>query len=119
MLSLEKGGTVYGQGDPTDGLYFIQKGKIQLSVVSEAGKQRLQILKNDPTELRLGRIDQAVILVWGENGRYEEHAALAGGYKLIAEPGELRGGGAIPPVRRQFADVHSQSGHILRNFGNG
>ena len=39
MLSVQKGGTVYGQGDPTDGLYFIQKGKIQLSVVSEAGKE--------------------------------------------------------------------------------
>jgi CRP/FNR family transcriptional regulator, cyclic AMP receptor protein len=39
MMSLPKGGTVYGQGDPTDGLYFIQKGKIQLSVVSEAGKE--------------------------------------------------------------------------------
>ena len=81
--------------------------------------QRLQILNNDQTELCVGRIDQAVILVWGENGRYEEHAALAGGYKLIAEPGELRGGGAIPPVCRQFADVNTLSGHILRNVGNG
>ena len=35
----EKAGAVYGQGDPSDGLYFIQKGKIQLSVVSEAGKE--------------------------------------------------------------------------------
>ena len=39
MLSLRKGSTVYGQGDPSDGLFFIQKGKIQLSVVSEAGKE--------------------------------------------------------------------------------
>ncbi len=39
MLTLRKGSTVYGQGDPSDGLFFIQKGKIQLSVVSEAGKE--------------------------------------------------------------------------------
>ena len=38
-MSLKRGGTVYGQGDPSDGLYFIQKGKIQLGVVSEAGKE--------------------------------------------------------------------------------
>jgi CRP/FNR family transcriptional regulator, cyclic AMP receptor protein len=39
MLTLGKNSTVYGQGDPSDGLFFIQKGKIQLSVVSEAGKE--------------------------------------------------------------------------------
>jgi CRP-like cAMP-binding protein len=33
MLTFGKGSTVYGQGDPSDGLFFIQKGKIQLSVV--------------------------------------------------------------------------------------
>jgi CRP/FNR family cyclic AMP-dependent transcriptional regulator len=31
--------TVFAQGDSTDGLFFIQKGKIRLSVVSEAGKE--------------------------------------------------------------------------------
>lgn len=49
--------------------------------------QRLQIPENDPTELRVGRVDQAVFLVWGENRRYEKYAALAARYKLIAEPG--------------------------------
>jgi CRP/FNR family transcriptional regulator, cyclic AMP receptor protein len=39
MLTLGKGSTVYAQGEPSDGLFFIQKGKIQLSVVSEAGKE--------------------------------------------------------------------------------
>ena len=38
-MSLQKNGTVYSQGDPSDGLFFIQKGKIQLSVVSEIGKE--------------------------------------------------------------------------------
>ena len=66
--------------------------------------QRLQIPNNDSTKLRVGRIDQAVILVWGENGRHEKHAALTGGYKLIAKSCEFRRGSGIPPVRRQLAD---------------
>ncbi len=47
----------------------------------------------------MDRIDQAVILVWGENERHEVHAVLASRYKLTAKLGELGRGGAI----RQFA----------------
>ena len=39
MLSIQKRQTIFAQGDPTDGLFFIQEGKVQLSVVSEAGKE--------------------------------------------------------------------------------
>ena len=39
MMSLDKKSTIFAQGDPTDGLFFIQKGKVQLTVVSEAGKE--------------------------------------------------------------------------------
>src|SRR5580693_2278468 len=39
MLSFEKRDTIFAQGDSTDGLFFIQKGKVQLTVVSEAGKE--------------------------------------------------------------------------------
>src|SRR6202047_971785 len=39
MLSFEKKKTIFSQGDSTDGLFFIQKGKAQLTVVSEAGKE--------------------------------------------------------------------------------
>jgi CRP/FNR family transcriptional regulator, cyclic AMP receptor protein len=39
MLSFEKRDTIFAQGDLTDGLFFIQEGKVQLSVVSEAGKE--------------------------------------------------------------------------------
>jgi CRP-like cAMP-binding protein len=39
MLSFEKKKTIFAQGDSTDGLYFIQEGKVQLCVVSEAGKE--------------------------------------------------------------------------------
>jgi len=39
MLSFQKKNTIFAQGEPTDGLFFIQGGKVQLSVVSEAGKE--------------------------------------------------------------------------------
>ena len=39
MVSLKKKATVFAQGDVTDGLFFIQKGKVLLAVVSEAGKE--------------------------------------------------------------------------------
>jgi CRP/FNR family transcriptional regulator, cyclic AMP receptor protein len=39
MLSFQKKSTIFGQGDSTDGLFFIQKGKVQLTVVSEGGKE--------------------------------------------------------------------------------
>jgi CRP/FNR family transcriptional regulator, cyclic AMP receptor protein len=39
MVSFQKKQTIFTQGDPTDGLFFIQKGKVRLSVVSEAGKE--------------------------------------------------------------------------------
>jgi CRP/FNR family cyclic AMP-dependent transcriptional regulator len=39
MMSFEKKETVFVQGDSMDGLFFIQKGKVQLTVVSEVGKE--------------------------------------------------------------------------------
>jgi CRP/FNR family cyclic AMP-dependent transcriptional regulator len=39
MVSFEKKGSIFTQGDATDGLFLIQKGKIRLSVVSEGGKE--------------------------------------------------------------------------------
>jgi CRP/FNR family transcriptional regulator, cyclic AMP receptor protein len=39
MVSFGRKSTIFAQGDATDGLFFIQEGKVQLSVVSEAGKE--------------------------------------------------------------------------------
>jgi CRP/FNR family transcriptional regulator, cyclic AMP receptor protein len=39
MVSFNKKQTIFAQGDATDGLFFVQTGKVQLSVVSEAGKE--------------------------------------------------------------------------------
>jgi CRP/FNR family transcriptional regulator, cyclic AMP receptor protein len=39
MVSFPKKNTIFTQGDSTDGLFFIQTGKVRLSVVSEGGKE--------------------------------------------------------------------------------
>lgn len=39
MVSFPKKQTIFAQGDPTDGLFFIQKGKVRLSVVSDDWKE--------------------------------------------------------------------------------
>jgi CRP/FNR family cyclic AMP-dependent transcriptional regulator len=39
MESFQKKHTVFAQGDTTDGLFFVQTGKVRLSVVSEGGKE--------------------------------------------------------------------------------
>ncbi len=39
MLFCEKKITIFAQGDSADGLFFIKKGKVQVSVVSEGGKE--------------------------------------------------------------------------------
>ncbi len=39
MVSYEKKSTIFSQGDKTDGLFFIQRGKVRIVVVSEGGKE--------------------------------------------------------------------------------
>ncbi|HLW86713.1 MAG TPA: Crp/Fnr family transcriptional regulator [Candidatus Sulfotelmatobacter sp.] len=39
MMSFQKKQTIFAQGDSRDGLFFVQTGKVQLSVVSEAGRE--------------------------------------------------------------------------------
>ena len=39
MESFQKKHTIFTQGDTTDGVFFVQTGKVRLSVVSEAGKE--------------------------------------------------------------------------------
>jgi CRP/FNR family cyclic AMP-dependent transcriptional regulator len=48
MLPFQINHVIFAQGEPSDGLFFIQEGKVQLSVVSEAGKEAtLGILGED------------------------------------------------------------------------
>jgi CRP/FNR family transcriptional regulator, cyclic AMP receptor protein len=39
IVSFPKKQTVFAQGDPTDAVFYIQKGKVRLTVVSEIGKE--------------------------------------------------------------------------------
>jgi CRP/FNR family transcriptional regulator, cyclic AMP receptor protein len=39
MVSIQRKHFVFTQGDPTDGLFFIQKGKVRLTVASDTGKE--------------------------------------------------------------------------------
>jgi len=39
IVSIRNKDTIFAQGDATDGLFFIQKGKVRLTVVSENGKE--------------------------------------------------------------------------------
>ncbi|MGB8889691.1 MAG: Crp/Fnr family transcriptional regulator [Candidatus Korobacteraceae bacterium] len=39
IIAFEKGHTIYAQGDATDAVFYAQKGKIKLTVVSQTGKE--------------------------------------------------------------------------------
>ena len=39
ILGFEKGETIFSQGDMADAVFYVQKGKIKLTVVSQAGKE--------------------------------------------------------------------------------
>jgi CRP/FNR family cyclic AMP-dependent transcriptional regulator len=39
IVELEKKNTVFSQGDEADAVYYIQKGKIKLTVISRRGKE--------------------------------------------------------------------------------
>ncbi len=39
ILACEKGQTIFAQGAPTDAVFYVQKGKIKLTVVSPGGKE--------------------------------------------------------------------------------
>jgi CRP/FNR family transcriptional regulator, cyclic AMP receptor protein len=41
LVSFQRKKTIFTQGDSTDGLFFIQKGKVQMGVVSENGKEAI------------------------------------------------------------------------------
>src|SRR6202035_5265915 len=111
FLSFKGKETVFAQGDPTDGLFFIRKGKIQLSVVSEAGKEAtLGIIRvGDFFEISAeakhpvsGRFDRPTVQLQREEAGTESFAH-----------GALR-------ERRCFRNVHStiESGNSGGDGGN-
>src|SRR5216684_7706036 len=47
MMSLPKGEAIYAQGDEADALFVIQKGKVKLSVKSQAGREAVLDILSD------------------------------------------------------------------------
>ena len=41
ILSFQKKQTIYSQGDPCDAVFYVQKGKVKLTVVSDRGKEAI------------------------------------------------------------------------------
>jgi CRP-like cAMP-binding protein len=41
FVSLQKNQTIYAQGDPSDSVFYVQKGKVKLTVVSDSGKEAI------------------------------------------------------------------------------
>lgn len=41
ILSFQKKQTIYAQGDPCDAVFYVQKGKVKLTVVSKSGKEAI------------------------------------------------------------------------------
>jgi len=41
ILSFRKKQTIFAQGDACDGVFYIQKGKVKLTVVSKSGKEAI------------------------------------------------------------------------------
>src|SRR5258708_39355950 len=39
ILSVSKGGTIYSQGENCDAVFYVQKGRVKLTVVSANGKE--------------------------------------------------------------------------------
>src|SRR5580698_4746234 len=48
VLSLAKGQNLFSQGSPSDSIYFLEKGKVKVSVVSIEGREAVVALLNAP-----------------------------------------------------------------------
>jgi CRP-like cAMP-binding protein len=48
-LSLGKGDNIFVQGGPSDSIYFVKKGKVKVSVVSDQGREALLTLLDAPS----------------------------------------------------------------------
>ncbi len=44
VVSFETGGTIFAQGDRADAIFFIESGKVKMSVVSSAGKEAVLVM---------------------------------------------------------------------------
>ena len=57
QLSFRKGEKIFSQGEPADSIYFIQSGRIKITVVSAAGPEALPAGPQCANNSRRGEID--------------------------------------------------------------
>jgi CRP/FNR family transcriptional regulator, cyclic AMP receptor protein len=48
LLALKKGSRIFGQGDRADAIFFIESGKVKISVVSAGGKEAVVAMLSSP-----------------------------------------------------------------------
>jgi CRP/FNR family cyclic AMP-dependent transcriptional regulator len=107
MVSFEKKSTIFAQGDSTDGLFFIQSGRVQLSVVSESGKEATLAI--------LGEAD-----FFGEGGlagqllRMSSATALTDCVLLHVEKKAMMGAMSLEPkLSAMFVKIPAEEKHPL------
>lgn len=83
IVSVSKGGTIFSQGDPCDAVFYVQSGKVKLTVVSNTGKEATIGILNegdffgeDCLAIQHIRIGTTIALVDCELMRIEKKAML-------------------------------------------
>lgn len=63
IMSFAKGQTIYTQGDPADAVFYVQKGKVRLTVVSKAGKEATIAILNEKSFFGEGALAGQILRV--------------------------------------------------------
>jgi CRP/FNR family cyclic AMP-dependent transcriptional regulator len=84
IVAVQRKQTVYTQGDPADAVFYVQKGKVRLTVVSKAGKEATIGIVGERNFFgegtlagQLSRMGSAIALTDCELLRVEKQAMLA------------------------------------------
>jgi CRP-like cAMP-binding protein len=56
LLAVPKGQSIYAQGDQADAVFYVQEGKVRLTVVSKAGKEATIGILNERSFLAKARL---------------------------------------------------------------
>jgi CRP-like cAMP-binding protein len=63
IVTLGKGQSVYAQGDQADAVFYVQKGKVRLTVVSKAGKEATIAILNEKSFFGEGALAGQILRV--------------------------------------------------------
>ena len=77
--------------------------------------ERLRRIQRDPTELRMLRVDQPIVLLCGQRGGDHQQTVFCLSNKLVADLGKLGRSGSLPPIGWQSSGLNSLSRQIVGN----